>query len=59
MMGEVFAPTVKGAASSIAVCTNWTLTFVVTFTFGKLLDGLGEKLDFLVVCHNMRYSKFL
>jgi SP family facilitated glucose transporter-like MFS transporter 8 len=46
MMGEVFAPTVKGAASSIAVCTNWTLTFVVTFTFGKLLDGLGEDWTF-------------
>lgn len=46
MMGEVFAPNVKGAASSIAVCTNWTLTFVVTFSFGKLVDGLGEDWTF-------------
>lgn len=46
MMGEVFAPNVKGAASSIAVCTNWTLTFIVTFSFGKLVDGLGEDWTF-------------
>lgn len=46
MMGEVFAPNVKGAASSIAVCTNWTLTFVVTFSFVKLVDGLGEDWTF-------------
>lgn len=46
MMGEVFAPNVKGAASSIAVCINWTLTFVVTFSFGKLVDGLGEDWTF-------------
>jgi SP family facilitated glucose transporter-like MFS transporter 8 len=46
MMGEVFAPNIKGAASSIAVCTNWTLTFVVTFSFGKLVDGLGEDWTF-------------
>lgn len=46
MMGEVFAPNIKGAASSIAVCTNWTLTFAVTFSFGKLVDGLGEEWTF-------------
>jgi SP family facilitated glucose transporter-like MFS transporter 8 len=46
MMGEVFAPSVKGTASSIAVCTNWTLTFIVTFSFGKLVEGLGEEWTF-------------
>jgi SP family facilitated glucose transporter-like MFS transporter 8 len=53
MMGEVFAPHVKGAASSIAVCTNWTLVFLVTYTFGKLVDGLGEHSTFwlfAVIC---------
>lgn len=53
MMGEVFAPNVKGAASSIAVCTNWTLVFLVTYTFGKLVDGLGEHTTFwlfAVIC---------
>jgi SP family facilitated glucose transporter-like MFS transporter 8 len=46
MMGELFAPNVKGAASSIAVCTNWTLVFIVTFTFGKLIDWMGEHWTF-------------
>ena len=46
MMGEVFAPNIKAAASSIAVCTNWTLTFLVTFSFGKLIVGLGEDWTF-------------
>jgi SP family facilitated glucose transporter-like MFS transporter 8 len=48
MMGELFAPNVKGAASSIAVCTNWTLVFIVTFSFGKLIDGLGEHTTFWI-----------
>ena len=46
MMGEVFASNVKGAASSIAVCTNWTLTFIVTFYFEKLIEGMGEHWTF-------------
>jgi SP family facilitated glucose transporter-like MFS transporter 8 len=46
MMGELFAPNVKGPASSIAVCTNWTLVFIVTFTFGKLIVWLGEHWTF-------------
>jgi SP family facilitated glucose transporter-like MFS transporter 8 len=53
MMGELFAPSVKGVASSIAVCTNWTLVFIVTFTFGKLIDWLGEHWTFwlfAVIC---------
>jgi MFS transporter, sugar porter (SP) family len=53
IMGEVFAPNVKGAASSVAVCTNWTLTFVVTYSFGKLIDGLGEDWtfwSFAIIC---------
>jgi SP family facilitated glucose transporter-like MFS transporter 8 len=48
MMGELFAPNIKGAASSIAVCTNWTLVFIVTFSFGKLVDGLGEHTTFWI-----------
>jgi SP family facilitated glucose transporter-like MFS transporter 8 len=53
MMGEVFAPNVKGAASSIAVCTNWIMVFLVTYSFGRLVDGLGEHSTFwlfAVIC---------
>lgn len=46
MMGELFASNVKGAASSIAVCANWTLVFIVTFSFGKLIDWMGEHWTF-------------
>ena len=53
MTGELFAANVKGTASSIAVCTNWTLVFVVTFTFEKFLETLGEDNTFYmfaVIC---------
>ncbi|XP_069690031.1 facilitated trehalose transporter Tret1-like isoform X2 [Periplaneta americana] len=48
MMAELFAPRVKGNASSVAVCTNWTLVFLVTFSFGKLVAGLGEHTTFWI-----------
>ncbi|KAJ9581443.1 hypothetical protein L9F63_023375, partial [Diploptera punctata] len=46
MTGELFAANVKGTASSIAVCTNWTLVFIVTFSFEKLLEVLHEHFTF-------------
>lgn len=44
MIGEIFAPDIKGVASSIAGTSNWLLAFVVTKTFTDLRDavGLGE-----------------
>jgi SP family facilitated glucose transporter-like MFS transporter 8 len=54
MMGELFAPNIKGAASSIAVCANWTLVVIVTFSVEKIIDCFGEHWTFwlfaLVCC---------
>lgn len=46
MMGEVFAPDVKGVAGSIAGTTNWVLAFIVTKTFVNLKDALGSAATF-------------
>lgn len=48
MMGELFAPDVKGIASSIAVMFNWTLVFIVTKCFGIMNDGLGGDVTFWI-----------
>lgn len=48
MMGELFAPDVKGIASSIAVMFNWTLVFIITKTFGLMNDGLGGDVTFWI-----------
>jgi hypothetical protein len=47
MMGELFAADVKSVASAIAVMFNWTLVFIITFTFGLMKEswGSGECLD--------------
>jgi len=36
VMGEIFAPRVKGIASSIATAVNWLLSFVITFSVSSL-----------------------
>lgn len=41
MIGELFAPDVKGVASSMAGAFNWTLAFVVTKTFVNIKDAMG------------------
>jgi len=38
-MGEIFKPSVKGLASSIATATNWLLSFVITFTVASLTSA--------------------
>lgn len=56
IMGELFAPDVKGVASALAVMFNWTLVFVVTQTFGPLNDSIGGAMTFwlfalfMVIC---------
>uniref|UniRef100_U5EUX1 Facilitated trehalose transporter Tret1 n=1 Tax=Corethrella appendiculata TaxID=1370023 RepID=U5EUX1_9DIPT len=56
MMGELFAPDIKGLASAIAVMFNWTLVFLVTKTFGTMNEVLGSDLTFwffgtwMVIC---------
>ncbi|XP_037091793.1 facilitated trehalose transporter Tret1-like [Pollicipes pollicipes] len=42
MMGELFAPEVKGIASGVATFFNWTLAFLVTLTFKPLVNGMTE-----------------
>lgn len=41
IMGELFAPDVKGIASAIAVMFNWTLVFIITKTFGMMTNSWG------------------
>lgn len=41
MLGELFAPDVKGFAGSLSATSNWTLAFIVTKTFNNLRDALG------------------
>lgn len=48
MMGELFAPEVKGIASSIAVMVNWTLVFIVTKCFGLMNEELGSDVTFWI-----------
>lgn len=41
MLGELFAPDVKGLAGSISATSNWTLAFIVTKTYNNLRDAIG------------------
>lgn len=41
MLGELFAPDIKGLAGSISATSNWTLAFIVTKTYNNLRDVLG------------------
>lgn len=56
MMGELFAPDVKGVASALAVMFNWTLVFIVTYAFGPMKEAIGSDLTFwffglwMVIC---------
>lgn len=42
MMGELFSNDIKGIAGSIAGAFNWALAFLITSTFEKMKDALGE-----------------
>lgn len=42
MMGELFSNDIKGIAGSIAGAFNWALAFLITSTFEKMKDSLGE-----------------
>lgn len=48
MMGELFAPEIKGVASGLAVMMNWFLTFVVTFSFPIMNSSLGGHTTFYI-----------
>ncbi|XP_046383720.1 facilitated trehalose transporter Tret1-like [Ischnura elegans] len=46
LIGEFFAPNVKGIASGVAVGTNWVLAFIVTLTFASLQESIGSDATF-------------
>lgn len=41
MIGELFAPDVKGVAASLAGAFNWILAFVITKTFVNIREAIG------------------
>lgn len=42
MVGELFAPDVKGVAASMAGAFNWILAFIVTKTFVNIQSAIGK-----------------
>jgi MFS family permease len=48
MLGELFAPDVKGISSSIASSICWTLTFLTTFVFEDVVSLIGEGFTFCI-----------
>lgn len=48
IMGELFAPEIKGVASGLAVMMNWFLVFVVTFSFPIMNSSLGGHATFYI-----------
>lgn len=41
LLGELFAPDIKGVAASIAGSFNWILAFIITKTFTNIRDAIG------------------
>ena len=48
MMSELFSPSVRGMASSLATLFNWTLAFCVTKFFADLVAAISESYSFWV-----------
>ncbi|XP_046993102.1 facilitated trehalose transporter Tret1-like [Schistocerca americana] len=48
MMSELFAPTIKGVASSVACLLNWFLAFIVTKFFSDMKDAFGSDVTFFI-----------
>lgn len=48
MVGELFAPEVKGSATGIAVALNWISAFIVTLCFVFLVKNLGSAATFWI-----------
>lgn len=46
ILAELFPTSIRGKASSIAVCTNWTSSFIVTLSFTPLVNTIGEAAGF-------------
>jgi SP family facilitated glucose transporter-like MFS transporter 8 len=53
LMGEIFPAKLRGLASSLATCLNWTMSFVLTLNFARMKAGLttyGTFWFFAAVC---------
>lgn len=48
IMSEIYPARVRGLASSIATCVNWTCAFIITLTFASLNAMLGNAVTFLL-----------
>lgn len=48
IMGELFSPKIKGMGTSISVMFNWTLVFVVTFSFPIMNSNFGGHVAFYI-----------
>jgi SP family facilitated glucose transporter-like MFS transporter 8 len=48
MVGELFAPQIKGFASSLSCVLNWILAFVVTRFFSDLASSFGIHITFWI-----------
>jgi SP family facilitated glucose transporter-like MFS transporter 8 len=48
MVGELFAPQIKGFASSISCVLNWILAFIVTRFYSDLAIAFGTHITFWI-----------
>lgn len=48
MVGELFAPQIKGFASSFSCVLNWILAFIVTKFYSDLADSFGSYTTFWI-----------
>ena len=46
ILAELFPTSIRGKASSIAVATNWTSSFIITLSFTPLVNLVGEAAGF-------------
>lgn len=49
LMGELFAPEIKGIGSGIAILCNWLCAFLVTFSFPIITDSIGSHVFFYIM----------
>ncbi|XP_044261142.1 facilitated trehalose transporter Tret1-like isoform X2 [Tribolium madens] len=48
LMGELFAPEIKGVGNGFAIATNWSCAFLVTYFFPIIKSGLGAHVAFYI-----------
>lgn len=48
LLGEMFAPEIKGIASGMAILANWMFAFLVTFLFPILSETYGSHVTFYI-----------